>query len=112
MPEQVPKVGTTPVWPQKFRLYPRHREPGSNSVMPFFNWGVSYSRRPRLTAATSGSLGSINTSLSNFVADNTNRTFVNNGAFLRSRCSLWKAKAIIILTGTTTNGNPCAQRAL
>ncbi len=52
---------------------------GSNSVMPFFNWGVSYSRAASFDRRYRGSLGSINTSLSNFVADNTNRTFVNNG---------------------------------
>lgn len=52
---------------------------GSSSVMPFFNWGVSYSRVASFDRRFRGTFGSIDTSLSNFVADNTNRTFLNNG---------------------------------
>ena len=52
---------------------------GSNSIMPFFNWGVSYSRAASFDRRFRGSFGKIDTSLSNFVADNTNRTFLDNG---------------------------------
>ncbi len=45
---------------------------GSNSVMPFFNWGASYSRTASFDRRYRGSIGSINTSLTNYVADYTN----------------------------------------
>ncbi|MDE6091050.1 MAG: outer membrane protein transport protein [Duncaniella sp.] len=45
---------------------------GSNSVMPFFNWGASYSRVASFDRRYSGSLGNIGTSLTNLVADYTN----------------------------------------
>ncbi|MCM1077506.1 MAG: outer membrane protein transport protein [Bacteroides sp.] len=44
---------------------------GSNSVMPFFNWGVSYSRVASFDRHFSGSLGNIGTSYTNLVADYT-----------------------------------------
>lgn len=44
---------------------------GSNSIMPFFNWGASYSRVASFDRRYKGSLGSIGTSLTNLVADYT-----------------------------------------
>lgn len=46
---------------------------GSNSVMPFFNWGASYSRVASFDRRYRGSLGYIGGSYSNFVADMANR---------------------------------------
>lgn len=46
---------------------------GSESAMPFFNWGASYSRVASFDRRYSGSLGSIGTSLTNLVADYTMR---------------------------------------
>lgn len=45
---------------------------GSNSVMPFFNWGVSYSRLASFDRRYSGGMGRIGSSLTNLVADYTN----------------------------------------
>ena len=45
---------------------------GSNSAMPFFNWGASYSRLASFDRRYSGSMGAIATSLTNLVADFTN----------------------------------------
>ncbi len=42
---------------------------GSNSVMPFFNWGASYSRVASFDRRYKGSLGSLGTSYTNLVAD-------------------------------------------
>ncbi|MCM1356817.1 MAG: hypothetical protein NC212_10485 [Staphylococcus sp.] len=42
---------------------------GSNSVMPFFNWGASYSRVASFDRRYKGAYGNINTSLTNLVAD-------------------------------------------
>lgn len=44
---------------------------GSNSVMPFFNWGASYSRTASFDRRYRGIIGDINTSITNFVADYT-----------------------------------------
>lgn len=44
---------------------------GSSSIMPFFNWGASYSRVATFDRRYSTGLGNIGTSLSNFVADYT-----------------------------------------
>lgn len=45
---------------------------GSNSAMPFFNWGVSYARTASFDRQYKGSLGTIGTSVTNLVADYTN----------------------------------------
>lgn len=44
---------------------------GSQSVMPYFNWGFSYSRVASFDRRYRGSLGNIGTSYTNFVADYT-----------------------------------------
>ena len=44
---------------------------GSNSAMPFFNWGASYSRVASFDRRYRGSMGAIGTSLTNLVADYT-----------------------------------------
>lgn len=44
---------------------------GSNSVMPFFNWGASYSRVASFDRRYRGIIGNIDTSITNFVADYT-----------------------------------------
>lgn len=45
---------------------------GSNSAMPFFNWGASYSRLASFDRRYNGNMGAIGTSLTNLVADFTN----------------------------------------
>ena len=54
---------------------------GSNSVMPFFNWGASYSRVASFDRRYRGSLGNIGSSYSNFVADIANRGNGTNGGY-------------------------------
>ncbi len=46
---------------------------GVNSIMPFFNWGASYSRVASFDRRYRGSLGNIGGSYSNFLADQANR---------------------------------------
>lgn len=50
---------------------------GSQSVMPFLNWGASYSRVASFDRRFGGSLGSLGTSYTNLVADFTSNDEIN-----------------------------------
>lgn len=55
---------------------------GSGSVMPFFNWGASYSRVASFDRRYGGSLGNLGTSYTNLVADYTTTDGVYPGQML------------------------------
>lgn len=48
-----------------------------SDLMPYFNWGVSYSRTASFDRRYSGTFGQLGTSLTNLVADYTNRDLAN-----------------------------------